>query len=111
MRREKKASEENPCPFSVLVVSDVGKLAEIRAKNIICVEQLVVPLRRRSRSCATYFARGGDACEEFHRGLVLMLVDPHTQGQRTVQDCSSRNELWYVSPIRHFAPCGGHASD
>ena len=33
MRREKKASEENPCPFSVLVVSDVGKLAEIRAKN------------------------------------------------------------------------------
>ena len=30
-----------------------------------------------------------------------MLVDPHTQGQRTVQDCSSRDEVWYVLEADH----------
>ena len=30
-----------------------------------------------------------------------MLLDPHTQGQRTVQDCSSRDEVWYVLEADH----------
>ena len=70
----------------------LGSLQKVGQRTLICVQQPVVPLRRRSRSCATYFARGGHACEEFHRGLVLVLLDLHTQGQRTVQDCSSRDE-------------------
>ena len=50
-------------------------LKKVGRRTLIPVQQLVVPLRRKSRSCATYFARGGDAFEVFHKGLILMLVD------------------------------------
>ena len=45
------------------------------------------------------------------RGVILVLVDPHKQHQRTVQDCSSRGEGLYVldadAPVRDFGHGGG----
>ena len=47
--------------------------------SFICVQQPVVPLRRRSRSCATYFARGGHACGRVPQRLGLgALGSTHT---------------------------------
>ena len=37
----------------------------------------------------------------FHRGLILVLLDPQNQAQRTVEDCSSRDEVWYVLEADH----------
>ena len=58
----------------------LGSFAESRAKNthLRSVACCSITTKVRSRFCATYFARSGHPSEEFHRGLILMLVDPHT---------------------------------
>ena len=48
---------------------------KVGQRTLICVQQLVVPLRRRSRFSTAGFARGGDAFEVFHKGLIFVLVD------------------------------------